>query len=181
MSKLTHRKILEYLASGALISATILLSGSRSWQLLKTFLKYQKFKRSRFRDMLIRMKKSRLISIVSKGGETYLVITDKGHKHLQKYQFEDLQIAKPKYWDGKWRMVIFDIPERFKKAREALRHKLKDLGFYQFQKSVFVYPYECRNEIDFVSSFFGINKYVSYLLVEDADAKHFLQSHFHLI
>ena len=56
--------------------------------------------------------------------------------------------------DGEWRIVIFDIPEKFKKAREALRMKLKELGFLELQKSVFIFPYECEDEINFIVEVF---------------------------
>lgn len=39
-------------------------------------------------------------------------------------------------WDGKWRIIIWDIPEKRREVRNVLRSKLKELGFQQFQKSV---------------------------------------------
>lgn len=67
---------------------------------------------------------------------------------------------KPKSgaWDKKWRLVIFDIPTYQKNAREALRHKIKEMGFYPLQKSVFITPYPCEDEIDFISSVFEIDR-----------------------
>jgi len=62
--------------------------------------------------------------------------------------------------------VIFDIPDRFKKAREALRKKLKDLGFIKLQESVFVLPYECENEINFIIEVFLIRSFVRFIRVK---------------
>ena len=62
----------------------------------------------------------------------------------------------------------FDIPERFKKAREALRNKLRELGFAKLQESVFIYPYECENEINFIVEVFLIRPFVRLIR-----AKHF--------
>ena len=59
-----------------------------------------------------------------------------------------------------WRLVLFDIPEKRKTAREALRATLRKLGFGEFQKSVFIYPYECQNELDYIIEFFKIRPYV---------------------
>lgn len=39
-------------------------------------------------------------------------------------------------WDGRWRIVVFDIPESKRAVRNALRGKLKQWGFVQWQKSV---------------------------------------------
>ncbi|HCX28109.1 MAG TPA: hypothetical protein DHI91_03145, partial [Candidatus Portnoybacteria bacterium] len=63
-------------------------------------------------------------------------------------------------------MVLFDIPERQKPARDALRSKLKRLGFFEFQKSIFVHPFSCKDEIEFLIEFFQIKSYVRYGLLE---------------
>jgi CRISPR-associated endonuclease Cas2 len=99
-------------------------------------------------------------------GSIYVVLTKDGQKKALEYQFDELKIKKPEKWDKKWRIVIFDIPEKKKKAREALRDKLKNLGFKELQKSVFVHPYECEDEIDFITEVFEIRSYVRFLRVE---------------
>lgn len=95
-------------------------------------------------------------------GACDVVITKKGISHAKLLDIDNLIIKKPDHWDGKWRVVFFDIPEKKKKARNALREKLRDLGFCEMQKSVFVFPYECQDEINFVITFFEIKPYVQY-------------------
>ena len=85
-----------------------------------------------------------------------------------------------KKWDTYWRIVVFDIPEKHKKAREALRHKLKELGFYKFQKSIFVIPYECKDEIDFIIEIFQIRPYVRYIVAKTLDNEIHLKKIFDL-
>ena len=85
-----------------------------------------------------------------------------------------------KKWDKKWRMVIFDIPETQKKARYALRAKLKELGFYPLQKSVWVHPFECRDEIDFIIEFFNVSSYVRLAEVNHFDGEKFIKEEFDL-
>jgi DNA-binding transcriptional regulator PaaX len=58
-------------------------------------------------------------------------------------------------------LVIFDIPEAYRKHRVAFRNKLKQLGFAQFQKSVWIHPYECENEISFLTEFLNISQYLT--------------------
>ena len=99
-------------------------------------------------------------------GTLEIVLTKEGEKRALKFQIDEIEIKKPAEWDGKWRMVIFDIPEKKKKAREALRHKLKDLGFKELQKSVFVLPYECEDEIDFIVEVFEIRRFVRFVRVD---------------
>ena len=102
----------------------------------------------------------------NKNGTVEIVLTKEGKKRALKYQIDEIKIKKPNKWDGKWRMVIFDIPEKKKKVREVLRNKLKDLGFKELQKSVFVCPYECEDEIDFIVEVFEIRPWVRFLKVD---------------
>ncbi len=99
-------------------------------------------------------------------GTVEIVLTKNGRKNALRFQIDEITIKKPDKWDGKWRMVIFDIPERKRRARGALRDKLKELGFKELQKSVFVYPYECEDEINFITEVFEIRPYVRFLRVD---------------
>lgn len=89
-----------------------------------------------------------------------IVLTEKGKKRALRYKIKELELKKPKLWDKKWRIIIFDIPEKLKHARNALREKLKELGFIELQKSVFVCPWQCKDEIDFLVEFFDIRSYI---------------------
>ncbi|MBU3926112.1 CRISPR-associated endonuclease Cas2 [Patescibacteria group bacterium] len=102
----------------------------------------------------------------NKDGIVEIILTKEGKKKALKYQIDKIEIKKPDKWDDKWRIVIFDIPEKKKKAREALRNKLKDLGFKELQKSVFVLPHECEDEIDFIVEIFEIRPCVRFLRVD---------------
>ena len=106
-------------------------------------------------------------------------ITNKGKARFLELQFKNLVLQKPKKWDRRWRLVLFDIPESKKKIRDALRRKLKELGFLEFQKSVFVYPYPCRDEMNFVINFWNIADCV-YYLEASIDVDHNLRKRFHL-
>ena len=112
-------------------------------------------------------------------GSCSLVLTEKGKLKTLTYKFSEMKI-KSEVWDGKWRIVIFDIPEKIRRGRNALRSKLKELGFYELQKSVFVFPYKCKNEIDFIIEFFGLRKYVRYGILEKIDNNFHLRRIFNL-
>jgi CRISPR-associated endonuclease Cas2 len=98
-----------------------------------------------------------------KDGSYTMTLTDRGEKYALRFKIDEMEISKPTRWDNIWRLVIFDIPEKQKKAREALRDKLKELGFEQIQKSVWVYPYKCKNEINFIVEVFEIRQHVHYI------------------
>ncbi len=45
-------------------------------------------------------------------------------------------------WDGKWRIIFFDVPEKKRRLRDELRSMIRTIGFREFQKSIWVYPYK---------------------------------------
>ncbi len=112
-----------------------------------------------------------------KEGNTF-ELTTKGENKLQNLLLDEIVFRKPRKWDGKWRLVMYDFPIRFKKARNAFRWKLKNLGFFQFQKSAWIYPYPCEGEILFVADFFGVRKHVEILEVGKILDDKKLKAHF---
>jgi phenylacetic acid degradation operon negative regulatory protein len=74
-------------------------------------------------------------------------------------------------WDGKWRIVIFDIPQELHKNRNYFRNKLRALGFYMVQKSVFVFPYPCGDELGPICGRLQIGDYVDLILAESVGFK----------
>lgn len=143
--------------------------------------KQNRHKRYQIRKTFEQLRRKRLIEITEINGEIRMVLSENGKKCVIKYELEDLTIPKPKNWDNKWRLIIFDIPEKFHKERRALRIKLDELGFYPLQKSVWLYPYECRNEIDFVVEFFKISPYVRIVEAISFDGDDFIKKEFKLI
>lgn len=72
-------------------------------------------------------------------------------------------------WDGKWRMVIFDIPERNRDRRNLLRDLLTENGFYRLQESVFVHPYSLqRAVIDYLKAT-NLIRYIRFARMEEID------------
>lgn len=101
------------------------------------------------------LKDKRLVNIYEKNGKDIVEITENGNKKVLTYAIDEIKITRPQKWDGFWRVIVFDIPERFRTARRALSAKLNNMEIYPLQKSVFVCPFECANEIDFVTEFFN--------------------------
>ena len=83
--------------------------------------------------------------------------------------FDKLILKNSDIWDKKWRVVMFDIPETHFKERRLLSYKLFELGMYQYQKSIYVYPYDCTNVIAFASKFLDVEKYVQQMTVIEID------------
>ncbi len=105
----------------------------------------------------------RLVSMTeNEDGTITAVLTEKGKKRVITFNFSRMEVKVPEVWDGLWHMVIFDIPEKYKTARLSLRDKLLALGFFQCQKSVYIHPFSCADEVDFISNFFEVGRYVRY-------------------
>ena len=162
----------------ALASLPVIVMGAAAMgnaiQCFKVFKGSKKYSKKQISSAVDSIKRQKLIEYVSdKDGKTIVKITKKGESKLLAFAIDLIEIKKPKRWDGKWRLVTFDIPIRFNKGREALRYHLKELDFYQFQKSVWIYPYPCKDEIIFIADFFGVGKYVEILTAENVlrDAK----------
>lgn len=123
-----------------------------------TLKKRKSFKgdREKFKNTFYYLKRRGYLIVEKRGEQIYISLTEQGKKRAGKYQINDLRLEKPKKWDGLWRIVIFDVPELTRVKREALRGKLKELGFQIFQKSVWVHPYNCQKEIKLLREFFGL-------------------------
>jgi len=91
------------------------------------------------------------------GGRVRLELTHKGKTLVRQYNLDQIKIQAPKRWDRKWRILMYDIPTHQKRASNAFREKLKDLGLFQLQRSVWVSPYECLAEIEFLATVFEID------------------------
>ena len=167
----------------ALASIPVLVVGAGAiGNAVQMFRGSKKYSKKQISSAVDSIKRQKLIEYVrDKNGQTIVKITQKGKTKLRAFSIDLMEIKKPKKWDGKWRLVMFDIPMRFTKGREALRYHLKDLDFYQFQKSAWIYPYPCEEEIIFIADFFGVGKFVEILTVESVLKDEKIKKHFNLL
>ncbi|MBI2593456.1 hypothetical protein HYW44_02330 [Candidatus Daviesbacteria bacterium] len=124
----------------------------------------QKIDTRRINQELKRLQKRGLVEIIKrKNGLHSVKLTKEGKEKLKKLQIDNLVIEKPLRWDGRWRIIIFDIPILKNNSRQLLRKKMQNLGFYKLQNSVFIYPYPCLEVVEFIRSYFGVKEEVTYL------------------
>lgn len=128
------------------------------------------FSKKEFANALSTLKRQKFIKIVAYDEDKVKIeLTNKGEKRLTDYSIDLLEIKKPARWDNKWRILMFDIPTKpkiYNQAREALRAKIKELGFYQMQKSVWVYPYDCEDQLLFIAEIFGVERHVEIITAD---------------
>lgn len=93
----------------------------------------------------------------------------------------EYHIPDPAFWDGKWRVVMFDIRERRRKVRSQLRSLLSNAGFLRLQDSVWIYPYPCDEFIGLVRAHLksGTGEMLSFV-AEALESDRPLREHFHL-
>ncbi len=175
----TKQKILLILFSGLALGYTYL--PNRQIKIIKGVAKiWKKIDERKLNQEIKALYHSKLVSLKEREDGTFeMILSEKGKLKVLNYHFAKMKINPPS-WDKKWRLVISDIPEKLRKLRDALRERLKVLGFYELQKSVFVFPYECKNEIDFLIEFFQLRKYVRYAVIEFIDNDLHLRKIFNL-
>ncbi|MBI2196819.1 hypothetical protein HYU45_04405 [Candidatus Daviesbacteria bacterium] len=92
-----------------------------------------------------------------------LRLTDKGRERAVLAELQSLAGE----WDGRWRIVIFDVPEKRRSARDLLRHNLKTWGFTPWQQSVWVTKKNCTAPLRKYIKNVGIEDWV--LVIESDD------------
>jgi DNA-binding PadR family transcriptional regulator len=183
----TTREILDYLV----LAGAITIAATSPYflvSLARAILKNKKYFKKKLEDYKIaralnRLKKNRLIILRELENDRLVVeLTEKGKRLVREIKVDELSIEKPGTWDKKWRVVIFDIPDETKRrARDALRDKLKNLGFYQLQKSVWAFPYPCEKEVQFLCELFEITPFVNLIVAESIYNDVWLRKHFQLL
>lgn len=111
------------------------------------------------RNILYRLKER---GHITGGAYNGYALSLKGLDRLEKLQLAPLKQTKP--WDATWRLVIYDIPEDQRKARDAIRKLVKKLGFTQLQQSVWIHPLPCLDEFASIRDAYGIHKHI--MLIE---------------
>lgn len=123
---------------------------------------------------------SGLVVFVEKNGRKYLKLTEKGKLKLINLEKFNFQFKKPKKWDRRWRVVIFDIPQVKRLQRDKLRFTLKQIGFIKLQNSVWVFPYDCEELVTLLKLDFKIGKDILYIIAEKIENDKILKKYFKL-
>ena len=129
--------------------------------------KWHRYSKKKITDTFYSLKKQGFIAIAEKNHQIYISLTEKGRYKAGIFQINTLKISKPKRWDGKWRLLIFDVAHKRRIYREALRGKLKELGFCLLQKSVWIHSFDCSAEVALLKDFFGFSEQEIRLIVAD--------------
>lgn len=134
----------------------------------------------RVKTTLGRLTASGLITFEEREGKRYARITELGKQVLEFESLRDKALQKPKRWDGRWHVVLFDIPERRRRVRNQLRRFMQEFGFMRLQDSAWIYPYDCEDIIVLAKANFRIGVDALYMIVEQLERDKHLREHFGL-
>jgi CRISPR/Cas system-associated endoribonuclease Cas2 len=121
------------------------------------------------------------VRFVVKNGRKHIEITDAGKRALALEQ-EKARVAamQGKRWDKRYRIVMFDIPQKRKNMRDSVRRLLRECGFLRLQDSVWIYPYDCEELITLVKSDMRLGKDLLYVIVDSMENDGWIRKHFGL-
>ncbi len=162
----------------------IALAAPNALQAIKVFRNFGDAKvRTRYRysvnTTIRRLQKKGLIAVEQHGGKPCYRLTERGALELVRYKMKEKTITRRR-WDGKWRVVIFDVKEDQRTIRNRIRTMLFEFGFVRLQDSVWVSPYECEEVIQLLKAKCRIGKDVLYITAEKIEQDGFLRKHFDL-
>lgn len=165
-------RVLSFLGTGAVLSLSLFVAPT-AIMLAKPFLdekrrqqreEWKQFNPRYLRRTVNRLKQQKLVRVEERDGQQIVVLTQNGKRRILKYSLDELTIEKPKTWDGRWRLVIYDVPKNKKYLRDVFRGTLKNLGFYPLQESVWLYPYPCEPQVTFLREYYDVGSEVVYVV-----------------
>ncbi len=149
--------------------------------LLKSIKTYQE-KNKKLLRVLKTLEKKEILDLQEKEGKVLVYLKNENHPKIIEYSIKSLLEFKKKnkQWNGKWFLVFFDVPEAQRNKRNYLRKFLIELGFYQYQKSVYLFPYECEKEVDLIKKIVEGAKYMKYIIAEKIEDETRVKIYFNL-
>lgn len=152
--------VLSTLYVGGMLSAVVLMPNAV--RLFASLDPAYRAQRERLHSRLIqaasRLEARGLLSITGIGKEREIKLTAAGEALIEDMYAGEYEIPTPFRWDRKWRLIMFDVPERRRKVRDTLRFLLRNAGFVRFQDSAWAHPYPCSDLVQLLRTELGSGK-----------------------
>jgi DNA-binding transcriptional regulator PaaX len=135
----------------------------------------------RISQAILRLEKDGLVTTSGERGKRRTKITERGKKMLTELEFKEYEIPEQAFWDGKWRVLAFDMSEKRRRTRDQLRRLLQGAGFVRLQDSVWICPYPCDEFIALVRAHLksGVGE-MRYFVAEALESDKALREHFRI-
>lgn len=177
------RRVLLLLAGGVGLAVALTMPGAAL--LFKDFIKddsawkeWKKFNLGYLRRTLKKLEKQKLVEIEEKEGRAIVKLTEAGQKKVLEANLDHLKIEKPARWDGKWRLIFYDILDGKRETRDKFRQILKSLEFYPLQESVYLHAFPCEKEVEFLRHYLGIAGEVRLITAEKIENDQLFRDYF---
>ncbi len=140
-------------------------------KIIKILLEEKRLKKKQISRSMKILEKKKLIFIKKEKDKVYTHLSENGKKIVLQYSLKKILALKKKKkkWQGLWFIVFFDIPEKERVKRDYLRKFLKFIGFYPYQKSVYIYPFECKKEVDLIKKIIEGGRYLNYVVAKEIE------------
>lgn len=137
---------------------------------------------NKIRKSLENLEKKEIINLKIKDDKVFVELKDKNNLTVIKYSTKALldYKKKNKQWNKKWFLVFFDVPEIQRNKRNYLRKFLLEIGFYRYQQSIYIFPYECEKEVTLIKKIVEGAKYIKYIIAEKIEDERVIKSFFRL-
>ena len=134
--------------------------------------KWEKYNLSRLKSLIKRLHDQKVVEIV----DNEVKITEQGRQKILKYNLDDMEIKRKT--DGKWRVIIYDVANLKRYQRDIFRDMLQKLQFLRLQESVYLTPFVCDNEIQYLREVFEIGNEVLVLKVKEIENEDVYKKYF---
>lgn len=129
--------------------------------------KYHKIlKGDQFKKLIYHLKRKNYIKSTNLRGKKAIAIDKRGFERISKIYFKTLENDRIKRKDGRMIMLIFDVPEKYRKSRHLLRSILKSLGYKMFQQSVWITPYDVSEKTEELLQEYNLDEFVKIFIIE---------------
>lgn len=180
---LKMKRVLSLLAKGTALALVLTLPNTAP--LFRHFVKnksdwneWKFFNEGYLRRIIRSLEKQKLIEITKERDLNVVKITDRGRKKVLKFALEKITITKPAYWDGKWRLIFYDVLHKRDSVRKRFQKYLQSLGFYPLQKSVYLHAWPCEKEIEFLRAYLGISGEVRVVMADEIENDQLFREYF---
>lgn len=131
----------------------------------------KKVPENKIKRVLKNLAEKEILQLEEKEDEVYVYLKGKWRPLILRYSLKPLLELKKrkKKWTGKWFLVVFDVPEQQRNKRNYLRKFLRDIGFYPYQQSVYIFPFECKKEVELIKKIVEGGRYISYIIADEIE------------
>lgn len=184
------KEIIYMLGIGTLLLSTIFMPGlgyavgaiersRRKYEWQKSQKDWKKFNLYYLKRNLKRLKEQKIVEVVNQNGQDIIKLTQKGKTKYLKFKLEQLSLQN-NTWDGRWRIVIYDISKFKRNQQTVFRNILKYINFFPLQKSVYLTPYPCEEQILYLREYFGIGDEVLLIWADKLENEEIYKEYFGL-